>query len=126
MSDMTYYRTLTHFAPHEAAALLYDVLPESDVTSDSIRLLREELTQLAAAMYPEASPGDRVFPRVYLRSLADNRGLEPQFLNQETLYDTGLSREDFLKAAAQEMLGGDWEQVYEEEIAPFVDKPNPT
>jgi hypothetical protein len=124
--DMTYFRTLTHFAPHEAAALLYDVLPDAPEKSDDILILQAELTAMAAAIYPDSEPDSRVFPRVYLRNLADNRGLEPQFLNQETLYDTGLSREEFLKAAAQEMLGGDWEQVYEEEIQPFLDKPNPT
>jgi hypothetical protein len=129
MTDMTYYRTLTHFAPHEAASLLYDVLPgeQDDALNDTIAELHEELTKLAITLYPRPAPecNGRVFPRVFLRTMAENRGLEPKFLNQETLYDTGLSRDEFLKAATQELLGGDWEQVYNEELVPIMNRVEP-
>lgn len=120
MNDMTYYKTLTHFTPLEAAALLYDILP----TGPDM-----ELPEPAAALRDELAgifgdPDGRRFPRTYLREKADKLGLDPEFLRPETLYDTGLSREDFLKSAMQEMLGGDWREVYDEEIAPHLDEPD--
>jgi len=127
MSDLNYYRTLTHFSPHEAAPLLYNILPTGPHQDLPLPVseLMQELVVLASALHSTPPEDGRVFPRVWLRQKAEALGLEPDFLNQKTLYDTGLSREDFLKSATQELLGGDWKKVYDEELTPILNRVEP-